>query len=336
MAVKIDDVVTPKKRRGFLQTRTKERPENLWRRIKRNRLAYALIAPAVICMLFVHFVPGIMGIYMSFIDLKQRTWREFLAAPFVGTKNYEFLFSPDNTIAQGIQYAARNTILYSIVVNIGTIGLGMAAALLINREFRGRGIIRTLLLTPWIVPTFVVGLLWGFMWRSDYGIINRILVDWLNLTGGERISWLQNTNVFWAIIIPTIWRSFPFTMVMLLSGLQTVPHELYEAAHIDGASAWQRFWRITIPLLKPILAVVVLWGIIGSAYAFNIVYAMFGNGAGYPGEWGDLLQPAIQRQSFGYFLWGVGAAASTLFMITMLLFVFVWYRVFRTSMTAAE
>lgn len=313
---------------------SKPKKDGLWRRIKRNRLAYLLIAPVLLCMLTVHFIPGVLGFYMSFLSLKQSTWRDFLGAPFVGLDNYITIFTGyNNPLAADIQIAARNTFLYSVVVNAGTIALGLGAAMLLNREFKGRGFARTLLLMPWVVPSFVVGVLWGFMWRSDSGIVNTVITDWLHLTGsGDRITWLQNENVFWAITIPTIWRSYPFTMVLLLAGLQTISLELYEAAHIDGASPWQRFVNITLPLLKPTFAVVILWGFIGSAYSFNIVLTMFGNGSGYPGEWGDLLQPAIRRQSFDTYLYGLGSAASVLFMLAMLVFVIVWYRVFRTSM----
>lgn len=312
---------------------------SLWRRIKLYRLAYLLISPAILLMLLIHFIPGALGVYMSFLDLKQSTWLRFLGAPFIGLDNYAAIFNAEtNPLASQVQLAARNTLLFAIASNIGTIGLGLGAALLINRKFKGRGIARSLLLLPWVVPTFVVGLLWGFMFRVDTGIVNTILTDWLHLTGsGPRISWLQNENVFWAISIPTIWRGYPFTMVLLLSGLQTISGDYYEAAQIDGANPLQRFWYITLPLLKPILAVVILWGVIHSAYSFNLVSSMFGNGDGYPGEWGDLLQTAIQRNTFnGSLRYGFGSAVTTLFMLVMLVFVGIWYRVFRSALTTDE
>jgi len=315
--------------------RDKIKRVSLWQQILRHRLAYLLVSPVIFCMLLIHFIPGSLGVYMSFLDLKQSTWLKFLGAPFIGLNNYGTLFgTTHNSLATEIQTAARNTLLYAFITNVGTIGLGLGAALLINREFRGRGIVRSLLLMPWVVPSFVVGLLWGFMFRIDTGVVNSIITDVLHLTDAQhRISWLQNGNVFWAITIPTIWRGYPFTMILLLSGLQTISLEYYEAAQIDGASPWQRFRLITMPLLKPIFAVVTLWGFIGSAYAFNLVATMFGNGAGYPGEWGDLMQTAIQRNTFqGSSRYGLGAAATTLFMLAMLVFVGIWYKVFRSSL----
>lgn len=304
----------------------------LWWRIRRNAFAYAMIFPAVLAMVIVHLIPTLQAIYMSVLDLRVRTLKQFLGAPFIGLDNYTNIFKDASPLSFGLADAARNTAFYAITVNVGTILIGLGAALLLNREFRGRGFFRTLLLTPWIVPTYVVGLVWGFMWRQDTGAINNILVG-LGLTNHENAPfWLIGPNVFWAITIPTIWRSFPFTMVMLLSGLQVISADLYEAAKIDGASGWQSFRYITLPLLKPVLSIVVLWGVIGAVYSYNIVAVMFGNGAGYPGERGDLMQVLIQRQTFQTYAFGAGSAVSVLLMAAMLVFVGLWYAVFRQSL----
>ncbi len=300
---------------------------------KKYRMAYLFILPTVVAMTLIHFVPTLMAIYMSFLKLNQFTLGKFLRAPFVGLHNYRTIFggAAGNALVAGIQYAARNTILYSIAVNIGTIGIGLVLAMLLNREFKGRGIARTLMLLPWVVPTYVVGLLWGMMWLRDQGIINVILVDWLHLFH-TRPFWLLGRNTLIAIIVPTIWRQLPFNTIMLLSGLQLVPQELYDAASIDGASGWKRFLYVTIPVMKPVLAIVILWGTIFTMFGYNIVVMMFGNGGGYPGEWGDLLMPAIQRQSFGYWMFGLGSAVSVLMMAGMMVFVWLWYRAFKVSL----
>ena len=300
---------------------------------KKYRMAYLFILPTVVAMTLIHFVPTLMAIYMSFLKLNQFTLGKFLRAPFVGLHNYRTIFggAAGNALVAGIQYAARNTILYSIAVNIGTIGIGLVLAMLLNREFKGRGIARTLMLLPWVVPTYVVGLLWGMMWLRDQGIINVILVDWLHLFH-TRPFWLLGRNTLIAIIVPTIWRQLPFNTIMLLSGLQLVPQELYDAASIDGASGWKRFLYVTIPVMKPVLAIVILWGTIFTMFGYNIVVMMFGNGGGYPGEWGDLLMPAIQRQSFGYWMFGLGSAVSVLMMAGMMVFVWLWYRSFKVSL----
>ena len=305
-----------------------------WRaQVARHRLAYLMIAPTLFAMLLVHLVPTVEALYMSMLDLNQYTLGLFLKAPFIGLDNYRFLlFSPDNPIVRGLGQATRNTLIYSVVVNAVTLGLGMVTALLLNRRFWWRGLARTLILMPWVVPTYAVGLLWGMMWLRERGIINIILVDWLHLMD-QRPFWLIGPNTLWAIIIPTIWRQLPFSTIMLLSALQTVPEDLYDAAVVDGASLWQRFRHITLPWIKPVVAIMLLWGMIFTFFGYNIVVMMFGNGGGYPGEWGDLLMPALERQSFRYWLFGLGAAASTLMMFGMMFFVFLWYRIFQSSLT---
>ncbi|HEX2061157.1 MAG TPA: sugar ABC transporter permease, partial [Thermoanaerobaculia bacterium] len=191
-----------------------------------------------------------------------------------------------------------------------------------------RRTVRTLMIAPWVVPSFVVAILWQFMWVSDSGIINKLLVDWLHLLDDKPV-WLLGPNSIWAIVIPSIWRALPFTVLVFLAGLQAVPEELYEAAAIDGANAWQRFRRITLPLMKPLIAIQLLFGVIYSVYQFAIPYVMMGTN---PGPYADLLMTLIVRQTFTNNLFGYGAAISTLLMLAMLGWVAVWYASFRRSL----
>ena len=296
---------------------------------RRNGLAYLMVLPAFLFMLFVHVWPMLQGIYMSFLKLTQTTLRQFLNAPFVGLDNYKaVLLDAENPIRQGLLLAARNTGIYTVFVTAGVMVTAMIVALLLNREFRGRNWVRTVMLLPWVVPSYVVGVLWGFMWHQDNGLINKVLVDWLHILS-EKPFWLIGPNTIWAIIVPTIWRSWPYVMIVFLAGLQTIPNDLYEAADIDGASPWQKFRTITLPMLKPVIAIQMLFQIIYNVYSYNIVIMMFGNGAGYPGDWGDLFMTALTRNSFQRWLFGYGAAASTVLMLLMMFVVWLWYKVFR-------
>lgn len=314
------------------QPQRSKQPGAFAREWRQNGLAYKMVAPAAIFMVLVHLIPMFQGIYMSFLKLNQFTLRQFLSAEFIGLANYHaVLFDPDNPVRAGLSVAARNTAIYAVVVTSLVIVTAMGVAILLNREFRGRAWVRTLMLLPWVVPTYVVGILWGYMWQQDVGLVNRILVDWLQILD-TRPFWLIGPNTIWAIIIPTVWRYWPFVMVVFLAGLQTIPGEIYEAAAIDGATPLQKFRHVTLPMLKPIIAVQLLFQIIQNVYAFNIVIAMFGNGAGFPGEWGDLMLPAIQRQSFGTWQFGYGSAASVLLMLGMMLVVWLWYRIFRQEL----
>jgi multiple sugar transport system permease protein len=213
-----------------------------------------------------------------------------------------------------------------------TLLLGLAVALLLNRSFPGQRVVRTLMLTPWVVPSFVVASLWQFMWQRDAGIINKVLVDYLGIVD-ERPTWLLGENTMWAIIVPSVWRGIPFAMLIFLAGLQAIPRELHEAAAIDGAGAWQRFRHITLPLLRPLIAIQLLFGVIYSAYQFAIPYIMLGSN---PGPSADLVMTLVIRQSFSNNLFGYGAAVSTLLMAAMFLWVLIWYRAFRRDLQEAR
>ena len=309
---------------------------------KRYKIAYAFIAPACFGMLLLHFSPLVQGIYMSFLRLNQFTLFAYLQAPFVGLKNYtDALFNPHSPIRIGLGHAAFNTLIYGLVVTFGTIATGMLIALMINRRFRGRALVRTFFIFPWIVPQFVVGILWGFMWQQNSGIINVILYDWLQLHKLFQFFGLavSSTKPFWlsgdprtlgAIIIPTIWRGWPLSMLMLLAGLQGISQDYYEAADIDGANGWQKFWLITFPLLKPVWSILLLFGMIFNVYSFNIVYMMFGNGAGFPGDWGDLMMVNIFRNAFLRYDFGTGAAVSVMLMMVMIVAVLFWFRYYKS------
>lgn len=357
--------------------------------IKKHKFALSFIAPAVIGMLILNFVPFVQGVYMSLLKLDLSTINQYLGAPFIKFGNYnDVLFNAESPIRMGLLDAVRNTFYYAIVVTFGQLGMGLIVAMLLNRDFKGRSIIRTLYLFPWIVPTFVTGLLWGFMWQKDIGILNYLVYDipfvkfmffnifhvhdlinivnviisfvisipfmlvgqvgitdisgMLSVAGDYfpllpsfdpvvKPSWLTGPNTFWAIVIPTIWRFWPLSMLMLLAGLGNIPDSLYEAASIDGASSWKKFWAITFPMLKPVWAILLMFGIIYNVYSFNIVAMMFGNGAGFPGEWGDLMMTNIFRNSFQLWNFGHGSAISIIFMAFMGIVIYFWYKFYVSS-----
>ncbi len=306
------------------------------RKKKFDSFPYLLLLPAILMMLAVNLTPIVEGFMMSLLKLNQYTLSQYLDAPFVGLENYRrVLLEQHSPIRAGLGLALRNTILYTLAVSILSIVIGLAVAVLLNRNFPGRNLARTLLLLPWIVPSYVVGTLWGFMWQRDVGIINTVLCDWLHLFS-ERPFWLLGSNSFWAIVIPTVWRAWPVMMLIFLAALQAIPEDQYEAASLDGVSKWKQFLHITLPLLKPVIVIQFMFQIIDNVYSYNIVSMMFGNGAGHPGEWADLLMPLLTRQSFSYWLFGQGAAVSFVMMMIMLIFVGVWMTTFKRSMTSDE
>jgi multiple sugar transport system permease protein len=298
----------------------------------RRRLIIGLITPAVILMLLVHLLPMVGGVYLSFKNLNVFTFRQLFDAPWNGLENYRsILFDTDNPLRSGFTGAVQNTIVYTFWTVLGTLVGGMAVALLLNRPMRGVKVARALMLTPWIVPSFVVAVLWQYMFQSDIGIINKVLVDYTGILN-ERPIWLIGDNSLWAIIIPSIWRGLPFAMLIFLAGLQAMPQELHEAAAIDGAGPFKRFRYITLPLLRPLIAVQLLFGVIYSTYQFAIPYVMFGNN---PGPDADLMMTLIVRQSFSNNLFGYGSAVSVLLMLAMLVWVAIWYRAFKRDLEVA-
>jgi len=317
---------TPARSRGRRSRRGRRRT---WRS---SWFAYWLVAPAVFFMVLVHVLPAAGGILLSFKNLNTFTFAQLYGAPWAGLENYRaILFDGANPLHSGFVGAAQNTAVYTF----WTVGLtlcgGMAIALLVKRPMRGQKVVRALMLTPWIIPSYVVAVLWGFMWQSDVGIVDKVLVDYTHLLS-DRPVWLLGPHTMWAIIIPSVWRGLPFAMLIFVAGLQALPSELYDAAAIDGAGPLRRFRYITLPLMRPLIAIQLLFGVIYAAYQFAIPYIMLGTN---PGDDADLMMTLIVRQSFSNNLFGFGAAASTLLMLGMLVWVAIWYRTFRRDLEAA-
>jgi multiple sugar transport system permease protein len=302
------------------------------RRSRYERFAWALIAPAAAFMLIVHVIPSLAGLFTSTLNLNTFTLRDLFGAPSAGLGNYSaLLFDESNPLREGFIDAVRNTAIYTVVVVTVTISGGLGFALLLNRTFRGNRVARTLMIAPWVLPSFVVAVLWQLMLQSDAGIVNKLLVDYTGVLDHKPV-WLIGGNTLWAIIIPSIWRGLPFATLIFLAGLQGIPRELHEAAAIDGAGAWRRFRFITVPLLRPLIAIQLLFGVIYTAYQFTIPYIMFGPN---PGSSADLVMTLVMRESFRNNLLGYGAAISVLLTLAMLVWVAIWYRGFRRDFEVA-
>jgi multiple sugar transport system permease protein len=308
-------------------------------KFRRNRIAYVFIAPAVLFMLLVHIIPTIQAFYMSFLDLNTRTLLEYLQAPFIGLAHYKSIIiglttGTGDALIKGLGQALTNSLWFTFWVQGGTLLISLVLALLLNRNFKGRGIARTLVLLPWVVPTFAVGIIFQFIWLQQGGLANRILYDWLHLVA-HPISWLIGPNTRAALIIPAIWNGLPFSTIMLLSALQIVPLDLFEAAAIDGANAWHKFRYITLNYLKPVIFTTTMFGVIFNFFGFgpyNIAVSLFSSDN--LGKYNNLLTIAIVRQTFNNQLFGYGAAASVLVMIVALIFVGIWYLSFRSALTS--
>jgi len=202
---------------------------------------------------------------------------------------------------------------------------GFAAALLLHRAFVGRGLLRTLTLLPWIIPGVVVGLIWEWLYQPNYGVINDLLIKtgWLH----DRVAWLSNPDLaMGAVVFTNVWRGIPFFAIMLLAGLQAVPEELYEAARIDGAGVWARFWHVTLPLMRPIIVVATATRII---WTFNYADLIFVMTSGGPANATQITSTYTLMQAYSNLDFGYAAALSVVLLIIMLAFTAAYLRVTR-------
>lgn len=284
------------------------------RRRRSNKLPYLLITPAALLELLIHIGPMLLGVYIAFISLNQLNLTNWLAAPFVGLQNFANGLNPNSTIGQAFFSTVGRTLLYTVIVVGCAWTLGMLGAVFLNSQFRGRALLRTFFLVPYALPSYVGTIAWAFMFNQRDGAVNQLLVDTLHLFGDERPFWLLGQNSFTAMLIVNIWQLWPFAFLMLMAALQNVPNEVYEAAAIDGASLWQQFKSITLPMVRPANAVLLLVMSLWTFNQFNIPFVLFG--ASSPAE-ATLISPLIYQNSFGSWNFGLGGAMSVLLLLAL-------------------
>lgn len=240
-------------------------------RIKeREKMGYLFLLPAIILISVFIVYPVINTIYMSFFDTRIQTLSQ--GSNYVGLDNFKKVLN-DNQFKTSLAFTLKFTI---VAVFLETV-IGMIFALVMDKTMRFQGIVRASILIPWAIPTIVSGLMWQFMYSSQYGIINAIFIR-LRIIGNA-IPWL--TDEFWATvatIIADVWKTTPYMSLLILAGLQTIPKQLYEAARIDGASKLQIFRNITLPLLKPILAVAILFRVLATFRIYDLVAVLTNGG----------------------------------------------------------
>ena len=207
------------------------------------------------------------------------------------------------------------TIVWTVINVFFHVTLGVMLAMLMNRKLPGKPIFRVLLILPWAVPQYIVALTWRGMFISDTGAINLILGH-LGIAG---VNWLSEpTMAFLAAIVTNIWLGFPFMMVIALGGLQSIPKELYEAAEIDGASAWRQFWNVTVPLLKPVMVPAITLGTVWTFNNLNVLWLV--TNGGQPADHSHILVTYVYRAAFNLYRYGYAAAFSVLIFIFLAIF----------------
>jgi len=279
-------------------------------------LPYALLVPALIFEILIHIVPMITGVWISFIKLTQIYIRNWGEAPFVGFGNYNVALDSDGTVGKSLLNSFLVTCGFTVLVVAISWCLGMAAGVALQHRFPGRGVFRTLFLIPYALPVYAGIITWKFMFQKDTGAINHLLFDNLNIPG-DKPFWLIGGNAFWAIVIVAIWRLWPFAFLMLMAGLQSVPHDVYEASAVDGAKPFRQWRSITLPMLRPVNVVLVLVMFLWTFNDFNTPFVLFGSSAQPPA--GDLISFHIYNASFLTWNFGYGSAMSVMLLLFLLL-----------------
>jgi multiple sugar transport system permease protein len=288
-------------------------------------MPYLLIAPTILLELLVHFVPMVAGVVMSFYKLTLFTLHHWSTAPFGGLSNFRLAVDVNGPIGSALLHSFEITLPFTIVVVALSWVIGMTAAVGLTAEFRGRSWLRSVLLIPYALPVYVGVITWSFMLQRSTGVVNAFLVQDLHLLHNPPF-WLLGNAAFWSMAVTAVWRWFPFALLILLASLQNIPAELYEAAAVDGASAWRQFRKITLPSVRNANLVLVLALFLWNFNDFNTPYVMFGDA---PPSSADLISLHIYTVSFESWNFGLGSAMSVLLMIFLLIVSVVYLRVLR-------
>jgi trehalose/maltose transport system permease protein len=234
---------------------------------RQTRLAWMLLAPSLVVVALVAFYPLGETIYQSFTN------KQFLAlepTKWIGLENYTNLIH--DTVFRD---AVWTTVKFTVITVLFEFVLGLIIALVVNSNFKGRGVMRAVMLVPWAIPTVIAAQMWNWMYNDVYGVINSALIKVHILD--HAVAWTAQPNTALASVAAVdIWKTTPFVALLLLAGLQVIPGELYEAASVDGASKWQQFWRITMPLLRPAILVALIFRTLDALRVFDVFYVLLG------------------------------------------------------------
>jgi arabinogalactan oligomer/maltooligosaccharide transport system permease protein len=309
----------------------------LRRTFDRNWYAWAMVVPTVIVLAVLIAYPLFLGVFQSFTNLNEGNKQETICTKtlgggeecepnpnkweVVGLQNYVDLLTGERG---DFWLQFENTLVWTVACVVFHFGIGLGLAVMLNRRFRGRGLYRVLLIVPWAVPAFVSAFAWKFLFNPRFGVINTVLSD----LGLGTVEWFNHRwTAMFAAVVTNVWLGVPFMMVALLGGLQAIPKDLYEAAEMDGASAWQRFRNVTLPGLRPVSATVILLGTIWTFNMFPIIYFVTG---GEPAGETEILVTGAFRYAFeGRRNYALAATYGVLILSMLMVFASVYRRALR-------
>jgi len=293
------------------QSRSLWKPFRLTVSKRKALFAYAIILPTIVIIVLFRFLPMLQAFYISLHEY------DLIRPPqFTGLHNFIDLVQ-DPLFLQ----SARISVVYVVFSCVPVWVLALALAVLFNREIRAKNFFRSAVFMPVVMPAVVNAVVWTFMYHQD-GVVNTIL-DWFGI---DPIPWLRSSKwALWAVILIGIWRATPYYMVIFLAGLQAIPQRYYEAAQIDGASSWNQFRHITLPLLKPTTLLVMVMSVIVAMKVFAVPLIMTGGG---PADATRVLPLFIYQTAFEFFKMGRAAAMSVFLFAAMMIFTIFQIRLF--------
>ena len=291
--------------------------EGVGRALARLTLPVLLLLPALIIIVGLVGYPLGRTVFLSFTETRLGDLVDG-SGEWVGLENYTEVFTDDH-----LRTSLINTVVFGTACVIGTMVFGFAVALLLNERLRGNLLFGIAVLLPWAVPAIAASSIWRWLFDDRYGFVNWALVN-LGFSSFQDYAWFADReSAYVAIFVTVVWQSFPFVALSLLAGLQTLPKETLHAAAVDGASSWQRFRLVTLPLLRPIIAVLIVFSTIWDFKIFDQVYVM---AQGVPGREADTAAVTAYREAFALGHYGVGAAIAVILFLVLLVFSIAYVR----------
>lgn len=302
---------------------------------QRIRTAWWFLAPMIVVLLCIVGWPLVRSIYFGFTDASLAHLSD---TKWIGFSNYlQYIDYGDGTgdwvgllVDPTWWHAVANTLWFAIVSVVAETLLGLLVALVLNHEFRWRGLVRAAILVPWAIPTIVSAKMWAWMLNDQYGIINNILLR-VHLID-HKIAWMADPVLAMrAVIVVDVWKTTPFMALLILAGLQMIPKELYEAAKMDGAGPLSRFFNVTLPMVRQTILVAVIFRMLDALRVFDLIYVLT------PGNEQTASMSVFARQNlFDFDKFSYGSAASTLLFVLLALITIIYIRISRLDLSTGR
>ncbi len=280
-----------------------------------KHLGPLLASPAILVVISVLFIPVVYALATSFSSVGASNY----ALTFNGFKNYAQMFSD-----KYFKNSLKLTIIFTVVTVFAEIALGVGVALVLNKEFFGRGFVRGVMILPWALPSVVNAVMWKWIFHANYGALNALLTQ-LGLIDKYKL-WLGTPrSAFWCVVVANVWKETPYVVLLTIAALSNISNDYYEAAMMDGSNAWKSFWKITLPLIRPVVMILTITKTIWALQTFDLVHIMTGGG---PASGTELMSVYIHKNTFKYLDFGYGAAMSFVLMLVCLILTVIYIRGF--------